>query len=339
MGKKNLENKLEFVNRNTDHFIQVEESHVNPDKKNDYDFPLVVYEINMSELEMNNVRWHWHEESEMFTVVSGLVRFCVEKEEVLLREGDSVYINQNILHSIRSLSNTPAKIITTIFHSSFLIGFGSTSIAAKYITPITENPGIQYLLFSQTDDRQTPIATQLHELNRIFQEKEFSYELLCKSVLCSMWSNMLKESEEQLKPYTKPKRITNDEVRIKQAIMYLEEHFCEQITLDDIANSVHISKSECCRCFKRFLNMSPFDFLNKYRIFYATKLLQRKENSDSNIADLAVTVGFSNISYFNKVFRKHVGMTPSEYRKQQLRNPDENASSRIHPIRHEDSGA
>ena len=339
MGKKNYANKLEFVNRNTDHFIQVEDTHHNADRKNDYDFPMVTYEINMSELEMNNVRWHWHEESEMFTVVSGLVRFCVEKEEVLLREGDSVYINQNTLHSIRSLSNTPAKIITTVFHTSFLIGFGSTSIAAQYITPITENPGIQYLLFPQKEETQTDIAACLHEINRLFQEKKFAYELLCKSVLCSLWSHLLLESKDQLKAYTKPKRITNDEVRIKQAIMYLEEHFCEQITLDDIANSVHISKSECCRCFKRFLNMSPFDFLNKYRIFYATKLLQRKENSDSNIADLATTVGFSNISYFNKVFRKHVGMTPSEYRKKQLSKPDENISSRIHPIRHEDSGA
>lgn len=334
MENKNIANKLVFSNRDFEHFIQVEDSRRNFIRKKDSDFPMVVYEINMSELEMHDVRWHWHEEAEILTVASGQVRFCVEKEEVLLKEGDSVFINQNTLHSIRSLSNTPSKVISTVFHTSFLIGFGSTSIAAKYITPITESLGIQYLLFPQKGDKQTSIAAHLHELNDIYKKKEYTYELLCKSILCNMWSRLILESAEELKSYIKPKRITNDEARIKQAIIYLEEHFCEQITLDDIANYVHISKSECCRCFKRFLNMSPFDFLNKYRIFYATKLLQRKENSDSNIADLAITVGFSNISYFNKVFKKHVGMTPSEYRKQQLEHPDENISSRVHPIRH-----
>ena len=77
MENKNIANKRVFSNRDFEHFIQVEDSRRNFIRKKDSDFPMVVYEINMSELEMHDVRWHWHEEAEILTVASGQVRFFV----------------------------------------------------------------------------------------------------------------------------------------------------------------------------------------------------------------------------------------------------------------------
>ena len=88
-------------------------------------------------------------------------------------------------------------------------------------------------------------------------------------------------------------------------------------TLDEIAESIHISKSECCRCFQRVLRVTPFEYLLKYRIFYATKLIQQQDPAASSISNLAITVGFGNISYFNKVFKRVLNMTPTEYKKQE----------------------
>ena len=101
------------------------------------------------------------------------------------------------------------------------------------------------------------------------------------------------------------------------SIRWIEEHFAEPITLDEIAESIHISKSECCRCFQRVLRITPFEYLLKYRIFYATKLMQQQDPAASSISNLAITVGFGNISYFNKVFKRILNMTPTEYKKQE----------------------
>ena len=105
-----------------------------------------------------------------------------------------------------------------------------------------------------------------------------------------------------------------DEVRVKDIILFIEEHYRESLTLDDLAGAIHISKSECCRCFKRTLQVTPVEYLIKYRIFQAAILLQQGLPSMQTISDLAFYVGFNNASYFNKVFKQYLNCTPSEYR-------------------------
>ena len=109
-------------------------------------------------------------------------------------------------------------------------------------------------------------------------------------------------------------QVVLDESRTKAAITYIMEHYEEPITLQDIADSIHISKSECCRCFKRCLQLTPFDYLLKYRIYSAVDLLAQ-DSSTLSISDIALKVGFNSSSYFNKLFKKYIGYTPSAYKK------------------------
>ena len=114
-------------------------------------------------------------------------------------------------------------------------------------------------------------------------------------------------------PYKITARIANQDAhRVKQAMVYIQEHFMEPITLNDIAEAILVSKSECCRCFKRATGLSPFEYLMKYRITESAKYMHRK--SHESISEIAGAVGFNNTSYFNKVFKKFMGCTPTEYR-------------------------
>ena len=107
-----------------------------------------------------------------------------------------------------------------------------------------------------------------------------------------------------------------DEARAKEAIRYIEEHYANPISLDDIAASIHVSKSECCRCIRRCMKMTPFEYLMKYRIFVAAGILC-DDDSDESIATLASRVGFNSSSYFNKLFRKYLKCTPTQYKARQ----------------------
>ena len=75
----------------------------------------------------------------------------------------------------------------------------------------------------------------------------------------------------------------------------------ETVTLEDISSSIMVSKSECCRCFKRTLNVTPFEYLMKYRILESTKRMHRKPLD--SISEIAGSVGFNNTSYYKRYSR------------------------------------
>lgn len=103
-----------------------------------------------------------------------------------------------------------------------------------------------------------------------------------------------------------------DEERVRVALEYIQENYSEDISLKDIAMSINISKSECCRSFKRVLNITPFEYLMEYRVLKSTQYLC---NSNDSIANIALNVGFNGISYYGKVFKKYMNCTPSQYRR------------------------
>lgn len=96
---------------------------------------------------------------------------------------------------------------------------------------------------------------------------------------------------------------------------YISEHYREDISLSVLAEMVNISPVYLSRLFKKEEGINFLDYLNQYRIEIAKGLL--KEIS-YNVLDVAVLSGFRNNKYFSKIFKKSVGITPSEYRKRHL---------------------
>ncbi|MGL6198127.1 MAG: helix-turn-helix transcriptional regulator [Lachnospiraceae bacterium] len=92
---------------------------------------------------------------------------------------------------------------------------------------------------------------------------------------------------------------------------YIEQHYPEKITLQDIANSADISKSEALRCFKNGVQAAPFVYLNRYRLHIAKSLLT---GTTRPITDIAESVGFDSVSYFDRMFKRTFGMTPRAMR-------------------------
>lgn len=103
--------------------------------------------------------------------------------------------------------------------------------------------------------------------------------------------------------------------RLKDSLAFIYENYANNLTLDEIANSCHTSKSEFCRLFKQVLHQSPFDFLLRYRIEQRLTLLQK---SDYSITEIATQVGFSGPSYYAEVFKRYMLCSPTAYRKKHL---------------------
>lgn len=99
---------------------------------------------------------------------------------------------------------------------------------------------------------------------------------------------------------------------VRRAMAYVHTHYAEQVSLKDIAAYIGLSEQHLIRSFRKESGITPIDYLKRYRIRQAKALL---EAGDKSITEVALEVGFSDSSYFARVFRREVGVSPSAYRR------------------------
>ncbi len=107
--------------------------------------------------------------------------------------------------------------------------------------------------------------------------------------------------------------IVNSAGYISQTLDYINNHIFDDFEIDDICQTVHISKPYLCRQFKQKMGTTIMDYILKTRIVLAKNMLL--ENSAS-ISEISSQCGFSSVSYFSRIFKKETGRSPLTYRKE-----------------------
>ena len=302
---------------------------LDPTPISDMNFPAESFHVDFSDKYTHRIQWAWHEEVEFFIVYSGkaMMQFPENQEGVLLEEGDAIFINQNRLHTSVSASNGNTTGRTLKFHPNCILSYSETTLCAKFLTPVTSSPDFTYLILKKDDPKSAMLLSLLKEGIQVCTEKEFGYELKAKSILCNIWHQLFSHVQNLSDVSTPTLHQTSmDNIRIKQAMVFIDQKYMEPLTLDDIAASIHVSKSECCRCFQRSLGITPFEYLMKYRIYKSTVKIMSGDSTAKSIATLAASVGFNNTSYYNKIFKKYTDCTPTEYKKKYTKNKNTNSS-------------
>lgn len=284
-----------------------------PAPASNIDFPVSTYSTDLSQLYMRMIRWQWHDEIELTIVTSGHALLRLSDQNIALAPGEGFFLNQNQLHSIRSADKEACTLHTLKFHPSFLFGYGKTSMSAKYLTPVLSSPFLHFLILKKQDDATKEMLRLAQDTYFYCTEKKFGYELAVKSLLCYFWKLLLPFDAPRKGAVTELPHVSMDSARIKEAILFIEKKHMEPLTLEEISASIHVSKSECCRCFRRSLGLTPFEYLMKYRIFESTRKIMRGDEAAKSISTLAASVGFNSTSYYNKLFKKYLNCTPTEY--------------------------
>ena len=106
-------------------------------------------------------------------------------------------------------------------------------------------------------------------------------------------------------------REERDLERIKEAMTYMQQNFSGKVRLEDVADSLAISKSELCRCFRRILKVSPMEYLIQFRLEEAGRQLL---STDKSVTQIALETGFDSPSHLGRFFLKEFGCTPRQYR-------------------------
>lgn len=100
---------------------------------------------------------------------------------------------------------------------------------------------------------------------------------------------------------------------LRKAVEYIQAHFCEQVTLNEVAEHTYVSTYYISRMFKREMGKNFVDYLNEIRIDKAKELLKDVRFKTYEVAE---SVGIPDAHYFSRLFKKYVGVTPTEYRDQ-----------------------
>ncbi len=102
----------------------------------------------------------------------------------------------------------------------------------------------------------------------------------------------------------------------KQAVAYLHQNYTRPLSRQEIADELGMSDDYFSRTFNMELGISPWEYLNRYRVAQAKQLLS---NTTESVQRISHRVGFTDPAYFSRVFRKQVGMSPSAFRKRNNR--------------------
>jgi len=289
--------------------IEINDNLQETTKHGSYDFPIVIYTDKFNLFEDGHIRWHWHKELQFSYCLYDKVVFFVENQEITLEAGEGIMINSNVLHQIKPYNNNNSMMFSIVFDPTLIGGSKHSLIEKKYLNPIIESSNLKFICLKPDVQWQKNILKHLKEVFSLSNEKPYGYELEMSNCLGSLWLNLVREVKEEIKDSVPT--VSYDEERVKLALQYIHRYYADNILLDNIAMAANISKSECCRSFKRILRITPFEYLMEYRILKASEQLLKSKKS---ISIIALDVGFNGVSYFGKVFKKYMNCTPSEYR-------------------------
>lgn len=162
------------------------------------------------------------------------------------------------------------------------------------INPGRELPGYDPKLYDNPDTLTQTISVDTRN--------PYHTQVESHGLLCQILSRFLKYAVNKID-------IGDD--RISKALSYIRKNMDKKITIDELAELCYLSNDHFIRLFKKELNDTPLEYINKRKIEKAQLLLM---TTDMLIKDIACGLSFSNTTYFNRLFKNIVGINPQTYR-------------------------
>lgn len=263
----------------------------------DKDMPMKLIDIYL-EKDHPVLTKHWHHSIEILIPILGDLDVWINNQKKLIKAGDIYIINSKDIHNVRGAEPTkPYKGYVLQINYDYM-----KSCFSK----------IDEIYFRQIDNEESlrKIKLLIFEIIKTYDEEDYHRSLKAKSYLLMLIYLLLSEQKEKRQQST---IIKSDRYRERMAeiVNYIEEHYKEELSIDDLANKFELSNGYLSKLFKDHLEVTPKDFITSVRLKNAYNDLL---NTDYPIIEIALNHGFPNIKSFNAIFKKEYHDTPSHYR-------------------------
>ncbi len=275
-------------------------------------FPCAGYSLSCPGAAESNIPWHWHEEMEIAYIAQGQAEVKAASSSFLLSQGDLVIINSNILHS--GTAAAKCQMNSLVFSPALITGSNDSAFAQKYILPLLSCGCFSGYQVCASD--RDMAANWFNQAFAALAEETWGFEFAVRENLSHLCLYLYEMLQQQLKVKTPPS--SHDNLRIRKMLDYIHQNFPYDISLAEISGAADISQRECLRCFQRLLQISPVQYLLKYRVMQGAEMLL--EHPTSSISEIAARCGFDSPSNFAKIFKRFFTCTPREYRKENVKS-------------------
>ena len=257
-------------------------------------------------------REHRHSWFELVVFKRGYGVYQTARTSYEILEGDVFVFSSNEIHSITEISGEPQmRLMNLHFDPRYYLDAPYDGISQMNFAFLSGH-GNQ---FENRLPRGNPATARIRQLllniEAEFRQKGPEYAWAIRSELSEIMLLLVRELS-----YGGP-RLPEDGAQhleaVRRAAGYIREHLTEELTLEDIARAAGLSPNYFSTLFRQVNGQTLWDYVTARRIERAMRLLEMDRGQ--TILDIATQCGFNNTANFNKMFKKHTGRTPSEYRR------------------------
>ena len=229
---------------------------------------------------------NWHENVELLLFLDGEGTLICEDEQTPMRAGDIGVIDSHMLH--RVVTDNTVVYYCLIVDETFCRKNGLAPAAASFPRRI----------------RSAELTEEYHKIAQAFAADDPYREPRLRAAVLSLMVALMSG-------YATPAARGSDAgAPIRTAVGYINSHYAEPMELDTLAATAQLSKYHFLREFKAATGQTPIAYINTVRVKQAERLLRE---GNVAVAQVAEACGFSNHSYFSKVFLRHKGVLPSAF--------------------------
>ena len=256
---------------------------------------------------MSDVHIHYND-YEVYYLLEGERCYFIGTKIYHLKQGSLVFVRRNVIHK--------TALSREAHHDRILLEISRSYLESVFAITgeLTLHDFFQddCIILSLECEEQNFITELLLALGRELGTKNSGFRLLAKSLVAELFI-YAKRMENKTNPSASSRTDDPRHRQIEQIACYIAENCCSPLSLNSIAEQFYMNKCYLSRIFKEITGFTVNGYLHARRIQKARSLLIQ---NSMNISEVSEAAGYENLTYFERVFKKHTGMSPLEYRRQ-----------------------
>ena len=272
----------------------------------DPDFPLAVLEY---AAHGDTDPMHWHDHLEIALVTDGHGRFMFGRRAMTAKAGDIFFIDNSQPHVALADAGSALRLLLVLFRPELIAGPGGRELDVGYLAPfrVDERTGSPRIRGTSALARE--VGPVLRQLQHICARHDPAQRHLADATL-RLALALVNRHPVAVAAASRPAADRREQIR--PVLAYVDRHCRESVTLDDVAEVVHVSPSRVRHVFKDVTGVSFKEYVTQVRVAEAKRLLL---STDLSVAEIARAVSYTNLHQFYKVFYRSCSMSPGEYRR------------------------
>jgi len=269
------------------------------------DFPVAYYFVN-EEHPRYSMPFHWHREWELIRVLSGAFLLNVNGKEYAARAGDVFLLPEGALHG-----GAPQQGVYECLNFDLEELCGHTPPVRGLLRPFFRGLYVPTVYYPKENRVVPPLVEEVLAA----MTGDMPHEAAMLQTVAALYRLFAGILAEEL--YTKgdsTKALPNSIDQLKPVLEYIEANFQQPLSLAQLAAVIGMNPKYFCRFFHQATQQTPMNYVNMYRVEQAAHMLC---STAMTVTEVGLECGFSDTSHFVKIFKKHKGITPKQFRKRE----------------------